>query len=363
MTRRLLVLLAVLAVPLAALAQTSSVYVVQPGDTLYRISRAYNLSVDQLRALNGIEGTAIAVGQTLRLTDRVPMPAPGTQPPASAVPERPAAGRPTPERPATAAVDRPPTAAPIVPASTAPAAPPRPASGGPVHVVAAGETLFRIALRYDTSVAELRRLNGITGDQIEVGQRLAVGGGGSAGPPVAGETVALGPPRAWSLTDTTVPADQVHFVEPGETLYSIANALDLSADDLARTNSLSTAPLAPGTMLVLPRRVNPALATRTDETPPDEAGLALVYPDVMRGRPTESGEAYDPLAFTLSHRDYPLGAVVLVTNPASGRSTFARVIDRGPVSRSYVAELSAAAAEVLELDPNAARRVELRRLP
>ena len=83
----------------------------------------------------------------------------------------------------------------------------------------------------------------------------------------------------------------------------------------------------------------------------------------MRGRPTESGEPYDPLAFTLSHRTLPFGTVVLVTNPASGRSTFARVTDRGPVSRSYLVELSAAAATALSLDPNAARRVEIRSLP
>ena len=365
MTRRLLVSLAALAVPLAALAQTATVYVVQPGDTLYRISRAHSLSVDRLRALNDIEGTTISVGQTLRLTDRVPLPAQplptsGEAPPdrpAPRQPERPAPVRPEPERPEPQ------------PRTPQAASPQRPAADGPVHVVAPGETLFRIALRYDTSVDELRRLNGIAGDQIETGQRLVVRAGdrapasASGGVPVAGEPVALGPERSWSVDDTTVPADQVHFVEPGETLYSIAAALDLSADDLARTNALSTAPLPPGTLLRLPRRVNPALATRTDATPPDEDGLALVYPDVMRGRATESGEVYDPAAFTLSHRDLPFGTVLLVTNPASGRSTFARVIDRGPVSRAYLVELSAAAAEALELDPNAARRVELRRLP
>ena len=374
MNTRLLALLALLAVPAVALAQSASLYVVQPGDTLYRISRTHNVSVDAIRALNNIEGTTIEVGQTLRLTDRVPLPVrapraaerPTDEPPAGQPPTigrqpaaPPAADR-QPDRPAE--VDRQP-------------AEPAPATGGQTHVVATGETLFRIALRYDTSVAEIRRLNGIAGDQIEVGQRLVVsaGGGGirpSAGPPVAGQPavsqpIALGPPREWSLTDTTVPADQVHFVEPGETLYSIAAALGLSADDLARTNALSTAPLPPGTLLRLPRPVNPALASRDDVTmtPPDEAGLALVYPDIMRGRPTESGEPYDPAAFTLSHRDFPFGTVVLVTNPASGRSTFARVVDRGPVSRAYLVELSAAAAQALELDPNAARRIELRRLP
>ena len=370
MTRRLLATLAVLAVPLAASAQTSGLYVVQEGDTLYRISRAYNLSVDELRRLNDIEGTYISVGQTLRLNDRVSLPA---QAPGAL------AERPEPVRPERAAPQpEPPPAPRTPPPAPAPAvstsAPATPAASGPVHVVAAGETLFRIALRYDTSVAELRRLNGIAGDQIEVGQRLVVRAGtggpaiGSAGPPatgapVASQPVALGPPREWSVTDTTVPADQVHFVEPGETIYSIAAALDLSADELARTNALSTAPLPPGTLLRLPRPVNPALASRTDMSPPAEAGLALVYPDVMRGRATESGEVYDPAAFTLSHREYPFGTVLLVTNPASGRSTFARVVDRGPVSRAYLVELSEAAAAALELDPNAARRVELRELP
>lgn len=349
---RRLVLLAALAAPLVALAQSADTYVVQTGDTLYRISRAHGLTVEELRALNGLEDNYISVGQTLRLTDRVarPIQAPPRQQPVEGVGER-IPEQPTPDPPVS------------VPVTSAEEPEPRgPAAGGVVHVVARGETLFRIALRYDTSVDELRRLNGIQGDQIEVGQRLVVGAGG-AGPAVAGAPVPLGPPRDWSITDTTVPADLVHFVEPGETLYSIAAAFGQSVDALARINALSTEPLAPGTMLRLPVPVNPAVAARTEMAAADEEGLALVYPDVMSGRPTESGEPYDPLAFTVSHRELPFGTVLLVTNPASGRSTFARVTDRGPVSRTYLVELSAAAATALELDPNAARRVELRRLP
>ena len=346
---RLFALAALLLAP-TALAQSADLYVVQSGDTLYRISRAHDLTVDRLRELNDIEGTTIEVGQTLRLSDRVPMPAQVAPPPRPEPGGEDVPARPQPDPPPPLRVEP-------------PAVTPEPrgsAAAGLVHVVTAGETLFRIALRYDTSVDELRRLNGISGDQIEIGQRLVVGTGGTG---AAGQAVALGPPRPWSITDTAMPADLVHFVEPGETLYSIAATLGLSADDLARTNALSTAPLRPGTMLRLPEPVNPALAARTDLPPADAAGLALVYPDVMRGRLTESGEAYDPLAFTLSHRDYPFGTIVLVTNPASGRSTFARVIDRGPVSRAYLVELSAAAATALELDPNAARRVELRPVP
>lgn len=343
MNRFLLLAVALLA-PVVAFAQAST-YVVQPGDNLFRISQAHGLTVEELQELNGLTSTYISVGQTLRVrargTQTTPTPAP-TPPPTSP------------------GVDVPPSPQPDPPARGAGAA-------GVVHVVQPGETLFRIALRYDTSVDDLRRLNGIRGDQIEIGQRLVVGeptrGQVSNGQSRPSGPVALGAAREWSINQTTVPADLVHFVEPGETLYSIAAATGLEVDALARVNAVSTAPLAPGMMLLLPEAVNPAIAARTEMGPATDEGLALVYPDVMRGRPTASNEPYDPLEFTVSHRDYPFGTVLLITNPASGRSTFVRVIDRGPVSRAYLVELSAAAATALELDPNAARRVELREIP
>jgi LysM repeat protein len=50
-------------------------YVVQPGDTLWSISQQTGVSVDALRAANGITGDIIYPGQVLVL------PAPGTTPP------------------------------------------------------------------------------------------------------------------------------------------------------------------------------------------------------------------------------------------------------------------------------------------
>jgi murein DD-endopeptidase MepM/ murein hydrolase activator NlpD len=51
--------------------------------------------------------------------------------------------------------------------------------GGPVqaqrqHVVAAGDTLFALAARYQTTVADLRRENGLVGDLLRVGQVLVL---------------------------------------------------------------------------------------------------------------------------------------------------------------------------------------------
>ena len=363
--RRLASLLALAAVLLVGLAtppsaQTSETHVVKAGETLFRISRTYGIDIDELRRINGIQDNYITVGQTLRLT----------------------AG----SRPA----DRPPSRPDPQPAPTVgvePVGPPA-SSSGETHVVAAGETLFRIALRYDTSVSALRRLNGIEGDQIEVGQRLRVSGSGAAAPPAdvteaprdpaaprdpvarpdrpatpPARAIALSEAREWSINQTTVPADLVHFSEPGETLYGIAARYGISLDALVAGNALSTAPLEPGTPIHLPTRVRPSDAAARTLPEPVASGLALVYPDVMSGRVTQSGEAYDPLAFTASHRDYPFGTVLLVTNPASGRTSFVRVIDRGPVSEAYLIELSAAAATALALDPNAARRVEIREVP
>ena len=67
------------------------------------------------------------------------------------------------------------------PAAPTPAPPAKsPAKPGTtrVHTVALGENLYRIALRYNLSVEELRRLNNMRPDQsLQVGQKLTVGPG------------------------------------------------------------------------------------------------------------------------------------------------------------------------------------------
>jgi anti-anti-sigma factor len=67
------------------------------------------------------------------------------------------------------------------PAAPTPAPPPRaPAKPGATrfHTVAPGENLYRIALRYNLSVEELRRLNNLRPDQsLQVGQKLTVAAG------------------------------------------------------------------------------------------------------------------------------------------------------------------------------------------
>ncbi len=61
------------------------------------------------------------------------------------------------------------------PTTSSPANPtPVPASQPVFHVVERGDTLWNISQRYGTTVAELRRLNNLRNDQIQLGQRLRV---------------------------------------------------------------------------------------------------------------------------------------------------------------------------------------------
>ncbi len=48
-------------------AKTDDQYVVKKGDTLYSISKRYNMKVDDLKAYNDLKNNAIAIGQILRV--------------------------------------------------------------------------------------------------------------------------------------------------------------------------------------------------------------------------------------------------------------------------------------------------------
>lgn len=109
------------------------VYTVRRGDTLSAIARRYRITLADLRSVNQIRGSLIRPNQTLMIPGR----------PAGALPSA---------RPAV-----------------------RSASNGPeTYQVRRGDTLSRIARRFQTTVDDLKRLNQLTSDRIRVGDRLTV---------------------------------------------------------------------------------------------------------------------------------------------------------------------------------------------
>jgi rare lipoprotein A len=85
-------------------------------------------------------------------------------------------------------------------------------------------------------------------------------------------------------------------------------------------------------------------------TPADvftESGQASWYGgegDGFAGRPTASGERYDPTAPTCAHRTLPFGTLVEVENTQTGLRTMVRVNDRGPFVRGRILDVSRKAA-------------------
>lgn len=92
------------------------VYTVKPGDSLYRIALANNITVDQLRKYNNLTSDMLSVGQKLRI----------------------------------------------------------PSATQTVYVVKAGDSLWSIANRYGTTIDALRRKNNLTTDILSIGQRLYI---------------------------------------------------------------------------------------------------------------------------------------------------------------------------------------------
>ena len=125
---------------------TDTIYVVQPGDTLFEIATQHGVTIDVITAVNDIPNiNQLEVGQEILI------PAPGT-----------VVLTPTPE---TIVADTP-----AAPAATAPP----PAAGG-THVVQAGENLFRIGMQYGCSAEQMAAHNGIANPaQISAGQVLQI---------------------------------------------------------------------------------------------------------------------------------------------------------------------------------------------
>ena len=84
---------------------------------------------------------------------------------------------------------------------------------GQVHVVAPGDTLTALALRYDTTVEALRDRNGLAGDLLRVGQELIVPGGGDAGWRL--QAVAAGETWADLAEATDLPETLLRDANPG----------------------------------------------------------------------------------------------------------------------------------------------------
>ena len=96
----------------------SGTYVVQKGDTLWSISRKFNVSVDTIKSANNLSGNVLSIGQVLN-----------------------------------------------IPAS----------SGTTYYTVQKGDTLWSISRKFNVSVDKIKSLNNLTSNTLSIGQVLKIG--------------------------------------------------------------------------------------------------------------------------------------------------------------------------------------------
>jgi rare lipoprotein A len=110
----------------------------------------------------------------------------------------------------------------------------------------------------------------------------------------------------------------------------------------------------PGREVVRPEKPPPARAWL-------EEGLASYYGPGLAGRPTASGEKFNPQKLTAAHKKLPFGTCLRVVNVENGRSVEVRVNDRGPFVKGRVVDVSTAAAKQLGMMDKGLARVRLYR--
>ena len=180
-------------------------YTVRVGDTLYDIAAAYSMTVDELLAINNIDGAIIRPGQTLKIKE----------------------------------VAAPPEAL--------------------VVTIAPGDSLWRLAKGYGTTVDALVAANGLTDSVVNPGQKLTIPGRYAA-------------TTAADQGGTTPPTIEVGR---GDTLWEIAKRYNTTVPTLMSANELTSQQIRAGQVLRIVSS-NDIVKAGTTETMP--LTTAMVWP-------------------------------------------------------------------------------------
>ena len=181
---------------IAAATAAGQRYRIRRGDNLEGIAQRFRVSVDQLRAWNGLRSSRITTGDELYVG-----------PPSGA-----AAARPAPNAVASAA----PAAARV----------PAPASQQQRYRIRRGDNLMEIARRFNVSIEDLKAWNGLRNNRITAGEHLTIRAGSSS------------------------PAGQ-YRIRRGDTLDAIARRFGVSVDDLKAWNGLDNSRIHEGHYLTV----------------------------------------------------------------------------------------------------------------
>ena len=154
---------------------------------------------------------------------------------------------------------------------------------GDIYTVKAGDTLYSIARKFNTTVNELSKINNLTSDILTIGMQLklptneeqneyetyTIKDGDSLYSIANKYNITVNdlidynalPSMVITVGDVikipkgkTPNTDNIYTVKPGDTLYRIANMYDVSIDELKNYNNLTSNILSIGQKLIIPTK-------------------------------------------------------------------------------------------------------------
>lgn len=154
----------------------NSIYVVKRGDSLYSIAKRFNVSVDALKSANNLQNNLITIGQNL-----------------------------------------------VIPAFT------ENEDSNITYIVQKGDTLYSIALKYNTTVDKIKKLNNLSSNILSINQNL-------------------------KIPSDEITVENTYVVKRGDTLYSIARMYNTTVNELRRINNLNNNIISIGQTLNIPNK-------------------------------------------------------------------------------------------------------------
>ena len=166
------------------------VHIVTKGETLYQISRDFNVEVSQIEKHNSSVKDGLKIGQEIL----IPV-----------------------EKESEATVK----------------------NDDIKHTVKGGETLFAISRKYDVSPEDIKKWNGLDSDILKIGQVLVI--------KVQKEDEA---PAVINNAPNNLEGEK-YIVKKGETLYALSRKFNVAIDDIVKWNSLESQSLSEGQHLTI----------------------------------------------------------------------------------------------------------------
>ena len=165
-------------------------YTVAKGDTLYQIAKKYNTTVAEIKKLNNLSSNNLTPGQILK-TPSIPKETPST-------------------------------------------------SNYYTYTIKKGDTLYQIAKKYNTTPEAIKTANNLTSNTLTIGATIKI-------------------PKANSETSSTLPPSNansdIYIVKKGDTLYQIAQKYNTTVAELKKNNNLTNNNLTIGQVLNIPAPV------------------------------------------------------------------------------------------------------------